>query len=278
MTVPTVATGNGPTSVSIAGSYAYVPNYFDSTVSQFTIGGGGELTLSATPAIVTKQQPLARQHHTQRPICLLEQRVLRHDFAVHHRSSLACLTAAQALSVRAREPQYIAIDPSGRFAYVVNNGNAGTPSATVSQYTIDAVTGLLSPDQRRSDGGDRKRALRHHHDTLTPGSGGAPLAREARHRRWIEHGSSGASRGSSMLIVAGFGGGHVQTCRLPESLLSTAAQKLRLGYSAEVWVSPRVDANHRDVVGRAWRFPPLLCRRSRSHQVDVQHNGIASFG
>ena len=52
-----VTTGNGPLSVSLAGSYAYVTNYFDQTVSQFTLGAGGGLTLSGTPDKVTGNGP-----------------------------------------------------------------------------------------------------------------------------------------------------------------------------------------------------------------------------
>ena len=41
-------------------------------------------------------------------------------------------------------PSSIAVDPTGRFAYVANEGCGNTPPGSVSMYTIDAMSGALA--------------------------------------------------------------------------------------------------------------------------------------
>jgi len=51
-------------------------------------------------------------------------------------------SATFAITTGASDPQSIAVDPSGRFAYVLNGG--GSVGAYVSMYTINATTGALT--------------------------------------------------------------------------------------------------------------------------------------
>ena len=56
------------------------------------------------------------------------------------------LTSIGAAVTTGTSPESIAVDPSGKFAYVANNSNfvSGSPLGSVSVYTIDAKTGVLT--------------------------------------------------------------------------------------------------------------------------------------
>lgn len=98
-----VATGNGPSSVAVdpSGRFAYVTNSTDATVTGYTIGNLGV------------------------PIAMTDT-----DFNT---------AGNQAISAHGTNPSSITVDPTGRFAYVVNSGDG-----TVSAYLIIASSGALS--------------------------------------------------------------------------------------------------------------------------------------
>jgi 6-phosphogluconolactonase (cycloisomerase 2 family) len=103
-----VATGNGPYAVAVdsAGQFVYVTNQSANTISAYSIGGGGALT----------------------PLTDVD----------------AGTPGNQTSIATGSTPLAIAIHPSGKFAYVVNNLNN-----SVSAYSIDAAGALARID---SDG------------------------------------------------------------------------------------------------------------------------------
>jgi DNA-binding beta-propeller fold protein YncE len=48
------------------------------------------------------------------------------------------------ITTGAVDPQSIAVDPAGRFAYVMNGGCSGGVGGYVSMYTINPTTGALA--------------------------------------------------------------------------------------------------------------------------------------
>ncbi len=103
-TPPTVATGFFPQGIAIdpSGKFVYTANSDDNTVSMFTIDQTtGVLTPTTPPAV----------------------------------STLADVSTGLESS-----PDAVTVDPSGRFAYAVNEDDG-----TVSMFTINSTTGILTP-------------------------------------------------------------------------------------------------------------------------------------
>ena len=101
---PTVPTGYFPQGIGIdpQGRFVYTANSDDNSVSMFTIDAGTGVLTPTTPAAV---------------------------------STLANVSTGNESS-----PLAVTVDPSGRFAYAVNQDDA-----TVSMFTIDSATGVLIP-------------------------------------------------------------------------------------------------------------------------------------
>jgi DNA-binding beta-propeller fold protein YncE len=116
-----VATGRAPTAMAITpnGEFAYILNFNDDTVSMYTVGADGSLTpLSPSP---TFQLPL------------------------------------EPTLIHVAEPRSMAIDPSGQYLYVYDQGNGA-----IYSFTIDANNGTLKELSTTP--------------TLVPGGNGAKLS------------------------------------------------------------------------------------------------------
>ena len=140
MTVPTVAAGSAPRSLTVdpSGAYAYVPDSGDDVIWQYTIGADGALT-PMTPPSVGGFNPLvmaidpsgAYAYVAPRDGSYLEQYTIGADGAL-------ALMTPPTVAV-GMQPRSIAIDPSGAYVYVTNLGGQN-----VSQFAIGA-NGTLSP-------------------------------------------------------------------------------------------------------------------------------------
>jgi 6-phosphogluconolactonase (cycloisomerase 2 family) len=115
---PTANTGNGPVSIAIhpSYSYAYVTNFTDGTVSQYSIPAGGVLTplmsVAGTVPFFTGTVPTGTTGSATPP-----------------------------------GPTAIAVDPKGKFVYVLNTTDSLTldgPRGTISQFAI-GNRGELTP-------------------------------------------------------------------------------------------------------------------------------------
>ncbi|MDH4286459.1 MAG: lactonase family protein, partial [Gallionella sp.] len=105
---PTTATGDAPFDVAVepTGQFAYVANSKSDSISAYSIN-------SASGALV----------------------VIDADGAAG---------GVQASIATGDNPTSIAIHPSGKFAYAVNQGNGSTTGNTISAYSIDITSGALS--------------------------------------------------------------------------------------------------------------------------------------
>jgi 6-phosphogluconolactonase (cycloisomerase 2 family) len=144
MTPSDVTTGSGasgPLSVSIdpAGVYAYVTNYFDNGVRQFTLDGSGGLTAPGAtittgngpwPVTISPNGLYAYWANT------FDDNLTQCFFGAL--GALDCSAGTVSTSAAAgAEPRFVAVDPSSRFVYATNsfNGAAGN----VAQFSIGAV-------------------------------------------------------------------------------------------------------------------------------------------
>jgi 6-phosphogluconolactonase len=103
-TPPTVPTGYFPQGIAIDpyGKFVYTANSDDNTVSMFTITASTGVLTPTTPPAVSTQAGVSTGNESS--------------------------------------PGAVTVDPSGRFAYAVNQDND-----TVSMFTIDSATGVLTP-------------------------------------------------------------------------------------------------------------------------------------
>ncbi len=125
--------------VDPSGRYAYVPNNFNNTVSQYTIGVNGSLTAMAASAVAAGAGPYAvTVDPTGRYVYVTNQgggSVSQYTIGV-----TGALTPMATPSVTAGPgTSSVTVTPSGQYAYVANTNNG-----TVSQYTI-GITGALAP-------------------------------------------------------------------------------------------------------------------------------------
>jgi len=111
-----------------------VTNWFDGTVSQYTVGADGTLAPLSMPTVAagTGPSPSRSTPWASTPMCKLLQ---QQRFAVHDRCTRRPLAHDPATAPGVTEPSSVTVDPSGRFVYVTNYGT-GRVASDVSQYRI----------------------------------------------------------------------------------------------------------------------------------------------
>ena len=152
MATATVAAGTGSNSVTIdpSGKYAYVTNQTSNDVSEYTIGAGGALTALAPSTISDAIGPVSISVAAGvAPVKAVPQ----YAFVANAGNGLSASTVSQytigvggALTAMATPtvaagttPASVAVDPSGKYAYVANS-----VTADVSQYSIGAGGALAA--------------------------------------------------------------------------------------------------------------------------------------
>ena len=150
MTMPTVATGSGPAYVTVdpSGKYAYVANTGadddDGTVSQYIIESDGSLTPMTMPTVGAGNTPDSITVDPSGKYAYVantgSEEVDDGNVSQYIIGSDGSLTPMTMPTVAAgKGPDFVAIDPSGNYAYVTN-----LRSNNISQYTI-GVGGALTP-------------------------------------------------------------------------------------------------------------------------------------
>ena len=157
-----VAAGSNPIAVAVdpAGKFAYVTNNGSGDVSAYTIDSGtGALTPidadSGTSGIQNFPARPGAYSVTVDPSGKFAYVVNADDNSVsaytidsgtgvltHVDCSVGCVGTNFAAGA---SPRSVAIDPTGTFAYVANNGQGIPANYTVSAYTINSITGALTP-------------------------------------------------------------------------------------------------------------------------------------
>jgi uncharacterized repeat protein (TIGR02543 family) len=158
MSTPSVSTGgNDPRYLSVdpSGKYMYVSNARGSDpigdygfLSQFTINADGSLTPMSTPTFYPAGpfpqggavHPSGKWYYVtiaggDSPWNIVSQNTIGTNGMLSAMSPPTVISGSGGHNSN----QAVAIDPSGKYAYVVNGG-----AATVSQYNIDQTTGALS--------------------------------------------------------------------------------------------------------------------------------------
>jgi uncharacterized repeat protein (TIGR02543 family) len=158
MFTPKVSTGgNDPRYIAAdpLGKYIYVSNITSNTVSQFTIGPDGSLAAMSTPTVLMGDVTGGKLYYpsgiavnptSQYAYVALQQKSRVNQYTIGADGNLSALTPSTVVSgdtANGRNgPASMAIDPSGKWAYVANGG-----SNTVSQYSIgaDGTLSALTP-------------------------------------------------------------------------------------------------------------------------------------
>jgi DNA-binding beta-propeller fold protein YncE len=122
--------------VRAAPRYAYVANYSDNTISQYTIGATGALTANGA-AVATGTAPFSVTVDPTGKYAYVANN-LANTISQYTIGTTGALTANGAAVATGTVPISVTVDPTGKYAYVTNDGDN-----TVSQYTIGA-TGALT--------------------------------------------------------------------------------------------------------------------------------------
>jgi 6-phosphogluconolactonase (cycloisomerase 2 family) len=157
-TPATVPTGFFPQGIAIdpSGKFIYTANSDDNTVSMFTINQTtGVLTPTTPPAISTLANVSTGLYSSPEAVAVDPSG--RFAYAVNEddatvsmftidSSTGILIPTTPATVFTGPIPFDITVDPSGKFAYVPNNDSGGVDGFGISQYTIDSVTGVLTPN------------------------------------------------------------------------------------------------------------------------------------
>jgi 6-phosphogluconolactonase (cycloisomerase 2 family) len=147
-------TGQGPTvTVDPSGRFAYVASYYDNNVSAYTINGstgalreiaGSPFAAGSLPISVTVD-PLGRFAYVVNTCRSASHCRFGNVSAYTINSSTGALRAVAGSPFPAGSaPLSVTVDSSGQFAYVVNYCDSSCARGTVSAYTINSSTGVLT--------------------------------------------------------------------------------------------------------------------------------------
>jgi 6-phosphogluconolactonase len=147
LALATVATGNSPQSVTVdpTNKYVYVTNLNDNTISQFVIGSDGALAPNTPATVATGNGPwaLAVSHSGAWAYVVNSADNTVSQFSVSASGTLVATTVSPIAT--GGVPWNVTLSPDGKYAYVSNHGKTAPGGQTLSQYSIDATTGALSP-------------------------------------------------------------------------------------------------------------------------------------
>lgn len=134
---------SGP-SATLSTTYAYVTDQTTNEIAQYRVNADGTLTtLGGNISTGASSQPIAiavdPAHKYAYVVLKTKDRI--DQYAIHSDGTLST-TPLSSVSTGS-EPFAIALTPSGRYAYVTNMASTSVPS--VSQYSVDSVTGTLHP-------------------------------------------------------------------------------------------------------------------------------------
>jgi 6-phosphogluconolactonase len=147
LTVATVATGHSPRSVTVdpAHRYVYVTNLIDNAVSQYVIQQNGTLAPNTPATVATGQGPWALAVSPSGTWAYVVNSVDNTISQFSVSSSGALVASAVAPVPTGLEPWNVTLSPDGKYAYVSNHGSNTSAGNSLSQYSIGASDGALTP-------------------------------------------------------------------------------------------------------------------------------------
>jgi 6-phosphogluconolactonase (cycloisomerase 2 family) len=146
-TVTTAFAYPGGITVDPSSSYAYLSNINGASISEYGIGEDGTLTSLNPASVATGTEPVflafdptgKYAYETNYTVDLSTAQGTVSQYAMASGGQLTPLAPATVLA--GTGPGWVAFDPFGKYAYVVNLGN-GTLPGTVSEYAIGTGGGL----------------------------------------------------------------------------------------------------------------------------------------
>jgi 6-phosphogluconolactonase (cycloisomerase 2 family) len=142
----TVPTGRSPQSVAVDPThrFVYVTNLTDDTVSQYIIQQDGTLEPNSPATVATGHGPwaLAVSPSGDWAYVVNSKDNTISQFVINSSGGLVASSVGPVKT--GTLPWNLTLSPNGEFAYVSNHGTSANPSATVSQYSIDATSGALT--------------------------------------------------------------------------------------------------------------------------------------
>jgi 6-phosphogluconolactonase len=134
------STGNYPTAITLdpLEQFVYVANMGDNTISAYSIGSGGALTLIGTYSTGTNPVSIVTVSVGSSKFAYVAN-MGNNTISAYSIGSGGALTAIGSLVSTGTSPVSITVDPLGQFAYVANEG-----SNSISIYTINTTDGTLA--------------------------------------------------------------------------------------------------------------------------------------
>lgn len=136
------AAGTGAHAVAVTpgGRYAYVANFWDGTVSQFSVAADGSLTARSTPTVLAGNYPMTISidpggwyaYVVNESSSDISAYAIGVDGTLTQvKCTTGCSTAVPANFAAGTNPYALTVDPSGKYAYVANYGENDVSAFTV---------------------------------------------------------------------------------------------------------------------------------------------------
>jgi len=178
--------GQGPPFVSVdaTGTWVFVANYGDGSVSVLPVQADGSLGAATTTLSVGMNAHMIVADPSNRFVfvpCLGADYIAQFSFDSTTGALAPNATAPHVAAVTGAGPRHLAFHPNGRFAFVINETNS-----TLVTYSFDATLGTLAPVSTVS--------------TLPPGDSGTNTAAEVHVHpsgKWL----LASNRGANDLVV-----------------------------------------------------------------------------
>ncbi len=146
LSVPTVATGHTPESVTVdpTRKYVYVTNRADNTVSQYVIQSDGSLLPNTPATVAAGLGPWALVASATGGWVYVVNSIDNTISQFSINSSGALVATSVAPVSTGVVPWHLALSPDGKYAYVADHGSAPPGGMTIHQYSVDPTTGALT--------------------------------------------------------------------------------------------------------------------------------------
>jgi 6-phosphogluconolactonase (cycloisomerase 2 family) len=142
--------GQTPVMMKVAGSCVFALNQANQSISPFSVGANGQLTVVQTGVQLLTTSSASSINGNSTYVYVTDAGADKiYPFTIGSSCTLTSVTGGSAANTGGVDPVYSLIDNSGKYLYVLNQYNSNTvtpvPASNITAYTISAVNGQLTP-------------------------------------------------------------------------------------------------------------------------------------
>ncbi len=145
--------GTSPSMLKVAGSCVFALNQGDQSVSPFSVGANGQLTVVQTGTQLLHTTSATSINGNSTYVYVTDSNNgsatnYIYPFTIGSSCTLTSVIGGAVINTGGVDPQYTMIDNSGKYLYVLNQYNSNTvtpvPASNITAYTVSSVNGQLA--------------------------------------------------------------------------------------------------------------------------------------